>query len=63
MELENRSSYSYRITVFDPRCNRIHTLDYTPTIKDRCWIWLNGELREIRDIHKTSNGEQIELMA
>lgn len=48
------------IYIYDPRYYRIYQLDYQPNLKDPFIFWA-GELREIRDIHFTKNGIQIEL--
>lgn len=48
------------ITVCDAKRNEIHWLDYTPNTTSG-FMYFRGELREIRDIHYTKLGTQIEL--
>ena len=48
------------ITVCDSRRNEIHWLDYMPNIESG-FMYFRGALREIRDVHYTKSGTQIEL--
>lgn len=50
------------VTLCDPRyCGGHPTmLDYTPRTDTGFMMW-RGELREIREVHQTRNGIQIEL--
>lgn len=53
------------VTVYDPSgVIHITTLDYTPNIEHIRYygfFMFRGVLREVRDIHQTKNGTQIEL--
>lgn len=60
------SKYPYSYTLCDPRRgDRPQLLDYTPTIsvwrRGAEFMYWQGELREIREIHTTKNGTQIQL--
>lgn len=52
------------ITVCDPKYiwggDHPITLDFIPNIQEE-FMWWRGECREVRDIHYTTNGKQIEL--
>lgn len=48
-------------TLCDPRDGGYpHLLDFTPNTHSD-FMWWHGERREIREIHSTKNGTQIEL--
>lgn len=49
------------ITICDPWWNQPTLVDKEPVIVDENFIWWNGTLREIKDIHSTKQGTQIEL--
>lgn len=39
---------------------KLQQIEYIPDIRTG-FIYFNGQLREIRDVHETNNGMQIEL--
>lgn len=47
------------IFVYDPRFGLPHRIKCMPD--NTGYMWWNGELREINEIHYTRNGVQIEL--
>lgn len=64
MAREGSQTWRIMTTVCDPIYGII-TLDYTPAIRKieyEGWFMFRGELREVRDVHWTANGVQIELL-
>jgi hypothetical protein len=51
------------LTICDPRHydGAPVPLDYEPRMHNGCFMYWRGELREVREIHRTANGRQIEL--